>query len=267
MNKKNYHFSALNAWLNERNDFYLLLPHQPKLDQVAAICSLASSLKKSGQSAQVLAPKAIQVKFNQIYGVDKISHQLRGRNFIIDINYPLENVEKINWDDKQDSRVSLIIQSKRGVNPIEETMVSFNKKGGQIKNIISLGINSASELNQILKQVTGEEFSQLPPVVNINKGGDFFGEVKVIDKEASSFSEIVIALMEGLSFSLGPDEANNLLLGLQAATNSFSSELVSADIFEAAAFCLRAGGQLKHSSSSVKNENFNKPKIYRGTSA
>jgi len=39
MNKKNYSFSALNAWLNERNDFYLILPHQPKLDQVAAICS------------------------------------------------------------------------------------------------------------------------------------------------------------------------------------------------------------------------------------
>jgi len=267
MNKKNYSFSALNAWLNERNDFYLILPHQPKLDQVAAICSLASSLKKSGQLAQVLAPKSIQVKFNQIYGVNKISHQLRGRDFVININYPLKNVEKINWDDQQDNRVSLIIQSKRDVNPIEETMVSFNKKGGRIKNIISLGINSANELSQILKQITDKEFSPLPAVVNINNGGDFFGEVKIIDKEASSFSEIVIALIEGLSLPFGPDEANNLLLGLQVVTNSFSTGLVNADIFEAAAFCMRAGGQLKHFSLNDKNENFNKPKIYRGTSA
>jgi len=72
-------------------------------------------------------------------------------------------------------------------------------------------------------------------------------------------------LVEGLSLPIDELEASNLLLGLRAATNSFSAANVGADAFEAAAFCLRAGGRLAEAASQGAAINFGKPKIYRGT--
>jgi hypothetical protein len=271
MNKRNYPLSELNNWLNQVGEIKILLPKNPKLDQVAAASALADSLNKSGKKTQVLCPRSLTVEFSQVIGVDKINTAVEGRNFIINIDYPLKNIEKINWDDQEEKQVSLIIEPKSTAAPIEESLVSFKKSNGQIENLIALGFSSLEEVNQAVNDLNSNQAAGLTTLVNINLGqGDFFGQIKLIDEEALSFAEIISGIIEGLSLPMSVEAATNLLLGLQVATDSFSAPGIGPDTFEAAAFCLRAGGRLENQASLVNEDNgsqesFGKPKIYRGS--
>ncbi len=272
MNKKSYPLSDLNAWLSQVEEIKILLPQKPRLDQVAAAAALSDSLNKSGKKTQVLCPRSLTVEFSQVIGVDKITDQAEGRSFIININYPLKNIEKINWDDQEEERVSLVIEPKTQAPAISQDLVKFKKGDGQINNIIALGFSSRAQLDQAIRSVGAKDVPNNLNLININiDQAEFFGQIKLIDTEAFSFSEVVAGVIEGLSLSFGSEAAQNLLLGLQAATNSFSLSEIGPGPFEAAAFCLRAGGQLKDKEVSQSQEKqkepgrFNKPKIYRGS--
>lgn len=272
MNKKSYPLSDLNVWLGQISEVKILLPKKPRLDQVAAAIALTDSLDKSGKKTQTLCPRSLNVEFGQVIGVDQISNEIEGRNFVININYPLTNIEKINWDDQEKKRVSLVIEPKLEAPLIEENMVSFKKSNGEIDNIIAFGFGSRQELEETIALLGRKTSFEKLKLVNINiNTGEFFGQIKLIDDEASSFSEIVAGMIEGLSLPLSVEAANNLLLGLQAATNSFSQTGIGAEAFEAAAFCLRAGGQLARQDGERGDDlnnprgDFQKPKIYRGS--
>ncbi len=267
MNKRSYPFSELNLWLGKIEEVYILLPEKPSLDLVASGCSLSSSLKKGGKKTALICPEEIKTQFSQVHGVDEVKSKVAERSFVISINYDLENVEKVSWDDKQ-RKVNLIVQPKQGAPMIQAEMVNFSSRGGRISNIIALGFRSAQELRAGLDRLgqAGNLLEQTQ-MVNIGIGVEWeresLGQIKIIDSRASSFSEIVAALIEGLSLPIDELEATNLLLGLRAATNSFSDAHLGPDAFEAAAFCLRAGGKL--SGAAQKTEvSFDKPKIYRG---
>jgi len=270
MNKRNYPLSDLNVWLSQINEVSILLPEKPKLDQVASASALADSLNKSGKRAQVLCPRPLDKEFSQVAGVEKISNKIEGRNFVIDINYPLANIEKINWDDQEKERVSLVIEPKVEAPLINESLVSFKKSNGDVDNLIVIGFGSKQEVEETVSLLGKKTSLEEMKMVNINiKPGEFFGQIKLIDDEASSFSEVIAGLVEGLSLPIGVEAASSLLLGLQAATNSFSKSGIGADAFEAAAFCLRAGGKLiklgDDSNLAGSGESFQRPKIYRGS--
>jgi hypothetical protein len=272
MNKKNYPLSDLNAWLGQVEEVNILLPQKPRLDQVAAAAALSDSLNKSSKKTQILCPRSLTVEFSQVIGVDKIANQVEGRSFIININYPLKNIEKINWDDQEEERVSLVIEPKSQAPAISQDLVEFKRGDGRIKNIIALGFSSRAQLDQAIHSVGAKDIPNNLNLINVNIDQvEFFGQIKLIDTEASSFSEVVAGVIEGLSLSFGSEAAQNLLLGLQAATNSFSLAEIGPGPFEAAAFCLRAGGQLENKEVSQGQENqkepgrFSKPKIYRGS--
>lgn len=270
MNKRNYPLSDLNIWLGQASEVGILLPEKPKLDQVASALALSDSLNKSGKKTQVLCSRSLDKEFSQVAGVEKISSKIEGRNFIIDINYPLINIEKINWDDQEKEKVSLIIEPKAEAPLISENLVSFRKSSGEVDNLIVIGFDSKQEAEETISLLGKKASLEETKIVNIHiKPGEFFGQIKLIDDEASSFSEVIAGLIEGLSLPISAEAASSLLLGLQAATNSFSKNGVGADTFEAAAFCLRAGGRLVRlvddGNSDSFGEGFQRPKIYRGS--
>jgi len=268
MNKKSYPFSELNLWLAKVGEIRILLPEKPSLDLVASGCSLSSSLRKGGKKTVLVCPEEVKAKFSQVYGVNEIRNKISERSFVISIDYNLSDVEKVAWDDKE-QKVNLIVQPKEEAPMIREDMVSFSSRGGKVSNVIALGFRSSQELQAGLSQLGQKSNIDQTKLVNIGIGAEWerenFGQIKIIDSQASSFSEIVAALVEGLSLPIDELGASNLLLGLRAATNSFSAANVGADAFEAAAFCLRAGGKLTEVAPQGAAVDFGKPKIYGGT--
>ena len=79
-------------------------------------------------------------------------------------------------------------------------------------------------------------------LVNISNQVGSFAHVNITDPSSSN-SELVTALLKELSLPLDIDIANNLMRGIEAATEGLSSPNMTADTFEALAILYRSGAR------------------------
>ena len=77
---------------------------------------------------------------------------------------------------------------------------------------------------------------------------------------------MIASILKILNLPFDEDMAVNLLAGIKSATNNFQSTNVSAETFEAAALCLRAGArQAEEKKVASPSSDWLAPKIYKGT--
>ncbi|MBM3208976.1 hypothetical protein FJZ40_01650 [Candidatus Shapirobacteria bacterium] len=266
---KSYQFNQISDSLSSAQNVSILLPRDLNYDIVASSLALHLSLQKAGKNSAVSSPREMTVEFSSLVGVDKIGQKISGKNLIIYLDYSIEAVEKISWNDDS-GKVNLIVVPKAGAPAItaDKANVSNEESGADL--IFLIGGKSPEDfgkpaLNGDFKNKNtvwlSQEFSNQP-----------FAKISVTDSSSSGFSEMVTAILSALSLPLDEDIAQNLFLGLKSATDNFSGNLLGADTFEAAAVCLRAGakhkkeaGQKKiQASSPAPAPDWLGPKIYRG---
>jgi hypothetical protein len=157
---------------------------------------------------------------------------------LITFNYSAEDIERVSYND-DGNKPNILIQPKSGASPISQELANFSYSGTGADLVFTVGLKNANQLN----------FTGLNPeenfVINLDTdpSNSQFGQVNVIDTEAASYSEVVLALIAGLGLSLGTDSAQNVISGIWAGTQGLSSPRVQADTFEAISICLRTGAQ------------------------
>jgi len=276
MNKP-YPFPEINSALAGVNSVGILLYNNPSFDAIAAGLALSLSLKKTGKDVVVASSTPMRVEFSHLVGVDKITNKIGSeKQQIISISYPIKNVATLTYDDSDKEKVNLIIKLKNDAPPISSDKISL-KGGGKISELYFLigGENQTDfETLTSLQEIQSQNSIAITKNQNTN-----LGKVRVIDPTASSYSEIITAILVSLSLPSDQDIAQNLFLGLSTSTANFSSQAVSADTFEAAALCLRAGASRKptpgsnskqftptettQAETSLPSPDWLKPKIYK----
>lgn len=238
MNKA-YPFGELKSLLDQAQAVEIFLPTNPKFDQVAAALALKLALVKAGKSTSVLSPSLMIVEFSHLVGVDTIGEKAAGgRDLVVSLNYPLDQIEKVSYND-EGSRLNLVIQPKEGAPKVEKDQLVFSYQGGGKSLQITVGVDNPSRLSQLGAQL---DFSQVVNVDN-SASNSQYGKLNLVDGNASSCSEMAVAIISGLNLSVDQDIANNLYLGLRESTHNFSAENIGADTFEAASICLRWGAK------------------------
>lgn len=223
-------FSSLQGRLSTAKSVYIFLPKKARYDQVAAGLGLYLALSKAGKSVYILSPDPVTVEFSSLVGVDKIGEKLRGRNLVISFDYVEDSIEKVSYN-IENGKFNLVIQTKEGFPSLSSNNVNYSYTGGLQGLIITMEV---------------ADIAQLGPLYFNNK--DLFSKAEIFDlnrQDGASLSEIVAGFISYAKLPIDQDIATNLLLGIDQATDSFSEPAVNADTFEAAAFCLRAGGQRK----------------------
>lgn len=242
--RKPYQFSELQKFLVPAQNVLVFIPKSPTFDQIATALSLFLSLEKMGKKASIFCPEPMTVEFSHLVGVDKIkdSFVAEEEGLIVALDYPIENIEKVSYNDNG-GKLNLVIKPKAGSPPIESEKVIFSSPKTQAELIFSIGARKPEGLGKFYQ--SNPSLFQEGMVVNIdnNSQNNQFGKINFVDPEASSCSEIVVAILEALRLPFNEDISSNLLLGLEKETQNFTSARVSADTFEAAALCLRAGGR------------------------
>ncbi|MDP3996021.1 MAG: hypothetical protein Q8P74_02120 [bacterium] len=273
---KSYQLVELQKLLVSAQNIFVAMPQGANFDQIAAGLSLQLALSKSGKAVSVLSPDAMTVEYSHLVGVEKISDKASGGDLQMTIDVPIGNIEKVTSKD-EDGRLNLIIRAKSGIAPITKEEILFSSAGGPADLVFVIEAKRLDSLGKIYKE-NEASFSE-KPVVHISHypRAESFGTVNVIDPAASSASEIVVALIQGLNLALDEDSAGNLLAGLRTATSNFQSSATNADTFEAASICLRhAGVHLSAPQPQMPEENLEKeqpdvspdwfePKIYKGS--
>lgn len=96
------------------------------------------------------------------------------------------------------------------------------------------------------KNRLGEEFSKIShwgKIINIDHhiSNSYFGEINLVDVEASSTAEIIYDLLQKMKVPFKANIAENIYVGILTDTGSFRYANTSAKVFRVARECLRAG--------------------------
>lgn len=283
---KDYPFTELRERISSAQKIIVGLSKNPNFDQVAAALALAVSLEEFGKGVSVLCPTPMTVEYNHLVGVNKITNKVQGRDLLVTFNYSADDVEKVSYND-DNNKPNILIQPKSGASSLSPEMVNFSYTGTGADLIITIGLKNTNQLN----------FAGLNPeqnfIINIDTdpSNSQFGQINIVDPEAASYSEAVLAMITGSGLSLGVDSAQNIVSGIWTGTQGLSSPRVQADTFEAISICLRTGarkpaGEIgkkepQGQKTSLKEENQEKarnesknqnppadwfePKIFKGT--
>lgn len=279
---KPYPFSEINSALAGAKSVGILLTENPVYDIVAASLALFLSLEKAGKTMTIASPTPMTVGFSHLVGLDKITDKLGSEgNIKLSIDYPLDNLEKVTLPDNTNT-VNLIFKLKDGAPPIPTDKINFSQPDQSADLYFLIGSKDFSSFEKL----TSVSEIRNRNSISIHRHQASLGKIQVTDPSASSYSEIITAILVSLSLPSNQDIAQNLFLGLSKATANFSSQTVSADTFEAAALCLRAGAKRelaekaptlekaeeRPEESEVKTKlsppspDWLQPKIYRGAS-
>lgn len=230
------------AYLNEAKKALVLLGRKPNFDQIAAGLGLYLALNKIGKISTIASPEPVTVEFGNLIGVDKITQSLGGKNFIISLDYTEGAIEKVSYN-IEGNKFNLVIEPKENAPPLDPSKVSYSCNGGSFDLIFVIGVSNLEDLGKLYAG-NSALFSQKPIVsIDTNRENKNFGRANFVLPTASSVSEIVSLLLRSLGTKLDIDIATNLLAGIYNASNNLTSK-VTADTFEAVAYCLRSGGRV-----------------------
>lgn len=217
----------------------ITLPANPSQDAVASTLALYLSLKNSGKSVTVAASTLPIVRDSRLVGVDKITTEVGGNNLVITLDVPEDQIDKVT-SNTEGGHLNLIVNPAKGATPITAEQVKFTYSGAAADLIIVVGAADLSDVGALAEK-ENELFAK-DKIANVSKEVGTFGAINITDPSSSN-AELVTALLKELALPLDIDIANNLMQGIEAATNGLSSPNMTADTFEALAVLYRAGAR------------------------
>ena len=257
--------SLIQEALTTAKTILVTLPKGLTLDKVASALAMFLSCQKIPKSTTVVCEQALTVAYSHLVGVEKITDKLGGRNLVVSFDYQEDSIEKVSYH-IENGQFNLVVQPKEGKLPLATDKVKYRYAGGGADLVINFE-REITELDKLYQE--NKEALDKAKVINLALGS------------AASYAEIVAEILSRLRLPVDEDIAQNLWAGLQEATHNFTAPGLTANTFEAAAFCLRSGAKLNQGenkrpvSSAEKIEqkespitpppDWLEPKIYRGT--
>lgn len=237
----------LREFLGREEQASILIKKNPDLDQMAAALSLYLGLLKAGKKTFIISPSEPIVEHSSLVGLDKVSTQIKssGRDLTMVLPYEKGRIEKISYDIEND-KIHLVVKAGPDGLGFDQSQINFLSTGGSSRGIFFLvGVKN---LQEDLAPLYSPDLFKGQPVVEIGREGSqnlSSDNLQLIDSGASSISELMASLLVNLGAPLDVDIAQNLLNGINFATNNFQNEETSALAFEMAALLLRYGAKRK----------------------
>ncbi len=233
--------NAIKDLIPNCQNFAILLPDNANRDAVAAALGLYLSIAQMSKTVTVAYSRPIVVGWSHLIGVNKIAQNLGNKNFVISLDYQEGAIEKVSYN-IEGNKFNLVIESRVGAPLFDEKKVHYSHSGFTSDCIIVLGASQPEALGKYYFE-NKTLFSEKPVIVVDNRPSmTQFGKINLI-RPAASISEIVAHLIQQLSTPVNSDIVSNLYDGILFASRNFSAPQVSADTFEAAAYCLRQGAR------------------------
>ncbi|MBL7150401.1 hypothetical protein ISS86_00545 [Candidatus Microgenomates bacterium] len=235
-------FQTLQRALSPVQRVLIIIPQGPSLDKIAASLSLYLSLKKTDKNVTIACVQQMTVEFSQLVGVDKMTNKIDRKSLIISFDYVKDSIEKVSYNVEGD-KFNLVIQPKSGFPPLDTKSISYNYSGAEGELIFVVGAQRLEDLGDFYEREKNLYSENQVVNIDYHSQNTQFGKINIFNPQTSSYSEIIVSLLKNLNLPFDQDIATNLLIGLKSATNNFHSPNTSADIFESAAHCLRAGAR------------------------
>jgi len=228
------------SYFEGAHSILILLPQRPYFDQVAAGLSLYLALVGK-KEVNIVSPEPMLVEFNRLVGVDKVTDKVDNKNLLIKFaGYNAGDIEKVSSEIKGEELYLYVIPKAEALPPRKE-QIEISYLGIAADLIILVGGANESHFPLALN----EDLSSLPKIhLGIKKLSWSKGEEPLSwVKNCSSVSELVADLIRETGLEIDADIASNLIAGIEAGSNHYQSEGVSANTFQIIADLMHLGGQ------------------------
>jgi hypothetical protein len=228
--------------IDSAQSIIIILPPDPGKDLVAAGLSLHLALKEAGKTSQIGCGSDVHVD-SSLTGISEISDTIGSRNLIISFDYHEDDLDKVDYDVRDDGKFYLLIKPKTGAPVPDIGGVKYSYSGAAADLVITLGISSLEELGKIYADE--KNFLDNVTVLSLNNSlrpAAFTNNL--YHKNSASFSELVAGLLLELDLKLTPHISQNLLTNIYEGSNNLTGSHLTADTFSAIAFLMRSGAHL-----------------------
>lgn len=213
----------------------------PTVDQIVAVMGLAAILRKFGKKTSAVISEQLPSKlsFLELPAPEKTMQGLR--DFILKVDVRKSEVDKLKYTVENDKLNIHITPFKGGFAPSD---VTFAYGDYHFDIIIVLGVASRSRIDRLFDKTP--EMLDNTPIINIDfhRINENYGAVNLIDPNAASLCEILVALSESLQTGLIDEPiATALLTGIMASTDRFTAQHTTAKALTVAAQLMAAGAK------------------------
>lgn len=240
----------LKSQLITSKNILITLPSQANVDHLAAGLSLYLSLLSSSKEAQVVTEDSLKVSHSSLFGVGQIQSSLlktSGGNLTITLegvvasDGTVPSLEKLDWF-PQGGNLNLVFHVLSGQR-FEPSRIIPSYQGGSFDLIFTVGSSNLNSLGGIYTN-NEQSFSGVT-IVNIDNSSanSQYGQINVVDPEASCLSEMVAQIISDLGLHLDSDSATNILTGVYSATSNLTQG-VSSETFMVVSQAVQAGGKI-----------------------
>lgn len=223
------------------------------VDSLASALAMALALQKVGKTVAVVSEGNPLVAHSHLYGVGEVKNTVPTSgegNFVLKLDGVVDPsgqmntvpaLEKLDWY-PEGSALNLVFHVVPGQR-FEPTNVSYAHETSGFDLIITVDADSLDDLGQIYLK-NAPLFSK-STIVNIDNdpSNSQFGNINVVDSQASSISEMTLTVLKNLNLEIDSDIASNLVAGIYNATANLTQK-VSPDTFAAVSLAMQSGGKL-----------------------
>jgi len=219
-------------------------------DILASSLAFYLSLSRMGKKVTIVSPKEPVVEEASLVGIDKVSSSLGGKKLVISVKDALGSVEKVTHYLEGD-KLNIVVHPLAEGGPFSQDKIEFSYGEPQFDLIILFEVPDLALLEKLYTQEK-DMYSEVRKVF-IGKTHSADNAELAIIEPSLSVSEITSLLIAKLKMPIDRDIGGNLFYGIRSATNGFEIPPATAETFELASFCLKAGGspQLDLERSSV----------------
>jgi hypothetical protein len=209
-------------------------------DTLASSLAFYLSLSRMGKRVTIVSSKEPLVEEASLVGINKISSSLGGKKLIISVKDALGSVEKVTHYLDGD-KLNIVVHPLVDAGQVSQDKIEFSYSKPHFDLIILFEVPELTLLEKLYTQEKDMYSETQIVVIGKTHPTDNIGELAVIDPFLS-ISEITSLLIAKLKMPIDKDTGSNLFYGIRSATNGFEIPPATAETFELASFCLKAGG-------------------------
>jgi nanoRNase/pAp phosphatase (c-di-AMP/oligoRNAs hydrolase) len=229
--------------IRQAESILILTGQHPSVDQTTAVLALSMILRKFGKQAAALVSDTLP-SATSILDTSNIERSLGGlRDFVLKVDTTRAEVDKLRYE-AVDGKLNIIVTPFKGNFAPSDVTFDYGEGEAQYDLAIVLGVPSRARIDRVYEQ-NAALFAQLPVLnIDFHRSNENYGAVNLIDPNASSLCEILVALSESLQGGIIDSEmATALLMGIVASTDRFTAAHTTSKSLTVAAQMMAAGAK------------------------
>ena len=227
--------------IRQAETILILTGQHPSVDQVAAVTALGAILSKFGKKPSAVISDALPASVS-VLDTSNIDRNMSGmRDFILKLDVSKAEVDKLRYE-VEDGKLNIYISPfKGGFAPSD---VTFDYGNFDYDLAIILGVPTRARIDRLYEQ-QAQMFEKIPVInLDFHRSNENYGAVNLIEPNASSLCEMLVALAESLQGGIIDGEiATSLLTGIMASTDRFTASHTTSKSLTVAAQMMAAGAR------------------------